>query len=80
MSAGSGPKRELRRCDTARAAPWLVKYYVGDVKFGSARPPTDSPPTAAFVDDSATITDKPLDSLSIFFEPRPRANADNVSE
>ena len=58
----------------------LVKYYVGDVQFGSARPPADSPPSAAFVDDSATITDKRLDSLSIFFEPRPRAGADNVSE
>jgi hypothetical protein len=80
MSAWSGPKRELRRCDTARAAPWLVKYYVGDVQFGSARPPADSPPSAAFVDDSAAITDKRLDSLSIFFEPRPRAGADNVSE
>ena len=34
--------------------------------------PADSSPNAAFADDSATITDKRLDSLSIFSSQGPK--------
>jgi hypothetical protein len=94
-SSGSAQRdplgREIRPCQLVLAlsenfdgatpprAPWLVKYYAGDVQSGVPVPPADSPPDAAFVDDSATITDKRLDSLSIFLR-RPRTGADNVSE
>jgi hypothetical protein len=78
MSAGSAPSENFDGATLPRA-PWLVKYYSGDVQSGVPVPPADSPPDAAFVDDSATITDKRLDSLSIFLR-RPRTGADNVSE
>ena len=38
---------------------------------GVPMPPADTPPNAAFIDDPAKVSDKLLDSLSIFLPPAP---------